>query len=197
MDRNTLESAATDNTYLRGLLAVPLALLFLLAALGNWGVGPFRNSWVFLAVVAVLGAAYLLVSRYYNETYGRSTPSARQQQRLLIATLVSVVIMIGVSTLLRSRAPWSLDLPVNPIAVAFALVLLVSFVAGGGVKLHHAIILGILAIAGLLPVWHGSDPSNIGLVMAGAAVLLIGILDHVLLVRTLGAVIPEGSNAGA
>jgi hypothetical protein len=197
MDRKTLESAALGNTYLRGLLAMPLALLFLLAALGNWSVGPFGHSWVFLAVVAVLGAAYLLINRYYNETYGRSTPSARQQQRLLVATLVSVVIMIGVSTLLRSRAPWSLDLPVNPIAVAFALVLLVSFVAGGGVKLHHAIILGALAVAGLLPVWHGGDPGNIGLVMAGVAVLVIGILDHVLLVRTFGAAVTEDSNAGA
>jgi hypothetical protein len=110
---------------------------------------------------------------------------------------MSVLIMVGVSTVLRSRAPWSLDLPVNPIATAFALVLLVSFAAGAGVKRHHAIILGVLAIAGLLPVWHGSDPGNIGLVMAGAAVLLIGILDHLMLVRTLGAVAPEDINAGA
>jgi hypothetical protein len=197
MDRKTLESAAADNAYLRGLLAVPLALLMVLAALGNWSAGPFRHTWVFLVCVAVLGVAYLLISRYYNATFGRATPSPRQQQRQLVATAMSVLIMVGVSTVLRSRAPWSLDLPVNPIATAFALVLLVSFAAGAGVKRHHAIILGVLAIAGLLPVWHGSDPGNIGLVMAGAAVLLIGILDHLMLVRTLGAVAPEDINAGA
>jgi len=197
MDRKTLESAATDNTYLRGLLAVPIAFLLFLSALGNWSVGPFRHAWVFLVAVALLGVAYLLIDRYYKDTFGRTTPSDRQQRRQLIAVVVSVVVMIGVSTVLRSRAPWSLDLPVNPTAVAFALVLLVTFVAGGGVKRHHAIILGVLAIAGLLPVWHGGDPSNIGLVMAGVAVLVIGILDHALLVRTLGPVAAEDSNAGA
>jgi len=197
MDRKTLESAATDNTYLRGLLSVPVALLLFLSALGNWSVGPFRHAWVFLVAVAVLGAAYLLIDRYYKDTFGRTTPSDRQQRRQLIAVVVSVVVMIGVSTVLRSRAPWSLDLPVNPTAVAFALVLLVTFVAGGGVRRHHAIVLGVLAAAGLLPVWHGDDPSNIGLVMAGVAVLVIGILDHVLLVRTLGPVAAEDSNAGA
>lgn len=196
MDRKSLETTATDNAYLRGLLAVPIALLMVLAALGNWSMGPFRHTWVFLTCVAVLGMAYLLISRYYNETFGRATPSPRQQQRMLVATVVSVVIMVGVSTVLRSRAPWSLDLPVNPIATAFALVLLVSFIAGAGVKRHQAVILGALAIAGLLPVWHGSDPSNIGLVMAGAAVLLIGILDHFMLVRTFGPLVPEDSNAG-
>lgn len=197
MDRKSLETAATDNAYLRGLLAVPVALLMVLAALGNWSAGPFRHTWVFLVCVAALGVTYLLISRYYNEIFGRATPSPRQQRRLLVATLISVVIMVGVSTVLRSRAPWSLDLPVNPITTAFALVLLVSFVAGAGVKRHHAIILGALAVSGLLPVWHGSDPSNIGLVMAGAAVLLIGILDHFLLLRTVSTVTPEDSNAGA
>ncbi|MCW2800258.1 MAG: hypothetical protein JWQ70_1730 [Aeromicrobium sp.] len=197
MDRKTLESAATANAYLRGLLSVPIALLLFVAALGNASVGPFRHSWVFLVVVAVLAGAYLLINRYYNDTFGRVTPSARQQSRLIVATLASVVIMIGVSTLLRSRAPWSLDLPVNSIAVAFALVLLVTFIAGGGVRLHHVAILGALAIAGLLPVWHGSDPGNIGLVMAGVAILVIGILDHILLVRTLGPLVTEDSNAGA
>lgn len=195
MDRKTLESAATDNTYLRGLLAVPIALLLFLSALGNWSVGPLRHAWVFLAGVALLGAAYLLIDRYYKETFGRATPSPRQQQRQLVATVVSVVIMIGVSTVLRSRAAWSLDLPVNPIAVASAMVLLVSFVAGGGVKRHQAVILGALAIAGLLPVWHGEDPSNIGLVMAGAAVLVIGILDHLLLLRTVGPVATKDTSA--
>ncbi|MDX6276039.1 MAG: hypothetical protein QOJ72_167 [Nocardioidaceae bacterium] len=197
MDRKALESATTANSYLRGLLAVPIALLAFLAALGNASVGPFRHSWVFLVVVALLAGAYLLINRYYNDAFGRATPSAEQQSRLIIATVVSVVVMIGVSTVLRSHAPWSLDLPVNEIAVAFALVLLVTFVAGGGVRLHHVVILGALAIAGLLPVWHGDDPGNIGLVMAGVAILLIGILDHVLLVRTLGPAVTEDSNAGA
>ena len=35
--------------------------------------------------------------------------------------------MLGGATLLRSHASWSLDLPVNAIAVCFALVMLVTY----------------------------------------------------------------------
>ncbi len=194
MDRMSLESAANANTYLRGFLAVPLALLCFLAALGNWSVGPFRHDWVVVVGLLVIGGAYLLISGYYNDTYGRATPSPQQQRRLIVATLASVVVMVGVSTVLRGRAPWSLDLPVNPVAVAFAIVLFISFSVTGGVKRHHIVILGVLAIAGLMPIWRGGDPSNVGLVMTGTAILLIGFLDHMLLVRTFGSTSVQGND---
>ena len=37
----------------------------------------------------------------------------------------------------------------------------------------------------MLPVWDGADPSNIGLVMRGVAVMLSGVLDHRLFVAHL------------
>jgi hypothetical protein len=46
------------------------------------------------------------------------------------------------------------------------------------VDLHLGEILGAPLVAGLLPVWHGEDPSNIGLVLAGVAAMTIGVLDH-------------------
>ena len=97
-----------------------------------------------------------------------------------------VAVVLGGSTLLRSRADWSLDLPVNAIAVTFAVVMLISYGIGVGLKAHHVIIWGTLLVAGALPVWNGADPSNIGLVLAGVAVIVSGVFDHRLFVRTFG-----------
>jgi hypothetical protein len=186
MDRRTLETAAANYSYLRGLVFIPAGLASIVAALGNWQVGPFRHDWVFVVAIALLGVAALLVVRYYNDNYGRLRPSSRQQVRGTIASFVAIAVMIGGSLLLRSRADWSLDLPVNAIAVSFAVVMLITYAVGVGLKAHHVIIWGALLIAGALPIWNGDDPSNTGLVMAGVAVIVCGVFDHRLFVRTFG-----------
>ena len=127
MERKKLESAAADYSYLRGLFYIPLGILFILAALGNWEWGPLRHAWVFIGAVLVLGAACLHITRYYNENYGRLTPSTRQQVRAALATIIGVAVMAGGSFLLRSQADWSLDLPVNPIAASFGLLMLAYY----------------------------------------------------------------------
>lgn len=200
MQRRSLETAAANYSYLRGLFFIPLGMLFILAALGNWEVGPLRHAWAFLVAVVVLGAACLPISRYYNENYGRLSPSTRQQVRGAIAVAIGVAVIIGGSFLLRSRVEWSLDLPVNATAVTFALVMLISYGIGVGLKPHHVIIWGSLLVAGALPVWNGGDPSNIGLVLSGGAVMVSGIFDHRLFIRTFGpskSVNLENSDAGA
>src|SRR5512132_108988 len=60
VDREHLESAAAGYPYLRGLLSVPLGLMLVLAALGNWEVGPLRNPWAFVAAAAAIGASALM-----------------------------------------------------------------------------------------------------------------------------------------
>ena len=95
------------------------------------------------------------------------------------------VVFLG-SLLLRSRASWSLDLPVNAIAVTFAAMMLITYSLGAGVKRHQLIVWGAVLVAGALPVWNGEDPSNIGLAMAGAAVIVCGLLDHRLFVGAFG-----------
>jgi hypothetical protein len=200
MQRRSLETAAANYSYLRGLFFIPLGMLFILAALGNWEVGPLRHAWAFLVAAVVLGAACLPISRYYNENYGRLSPSTRQQVRGAIAVAIGVAVIIGGSSLLRSGAEWSLDLPVNATAVTFALVMLISYGIGVGLKPHHVIIWGSLLVAGALPVWNGGDPSNIGLVLSGGAIMVSGIFDHRLFVRTFGpskSVNLENSDAGA
>ena len=185
MDHAQLRSAAAGYPYLRGLLSVPVGLLLVLAALGNWEWGPLRNSWVFVAAAAAIAGSCLAINRYYNEHFGRVTPSPRQQRRAAAAAAAGVAVMIGATTLLRSHAVWSLDLPVNPIAAAFGVLMLVYYAAVVGLRAHHVLIWGAVLVAGLLPVWDGADPSNIGLVIAGVAAIVNGVFDHLALERIL------------
>jgi hypothetical protein len=186
MNRKQLESAASDNSHLRGLFGVPIGLLAILSALGNWQLGPLRHSWAFMVGAAILAAAGLSIRRYYNENYGRVRLSTRQHVRATVAIAITIPVVVGASFLARSRAGWSLDLPVNTTAALFALVMLVSVAVTAGLRAHHVVIFGALLVVGLAPVWDGGDPSNVGLVLAGVAIMAAGILDHRLLVRTFG-----------
>jgi hypothetical protein len=186
MTRGDLHKTAAGLSYLRGLLMVPLGVVLVLSALANWNVGPLRQDWAIPLAVAIAGAAYLAIGRFYGEHYGRMRPSARQHSRDIRAVAAAVAVVLGGALLLRSSADWSLDLPVNAIAVAFAAGMLISYAAGPGIRPHHLAIWGALLVAGAVPLWDGPDPSNVGLVMAGAAVTVSGALDHLLLVRTFG-----------
>jgi hypothetical protein len=186
MRRRDLERAAANYYYLRGLFFVPLGVVCILAALGNWEVGPLRHTWAFPIAALAVGAVCLPIARYYNENYGRLTPSTRQEVRGALAVPIALAVMVGGSSLMRSGAAWSLDLPVNAIAVSFAVVVLISYAMGVGLKAHHVIIWGALLLVGAVPVWNGADPSNIGLVLAGVALMIGGVFDHRLFVETFG-----------
>ena len=190
MDREKLQSAAADYSHLRGqlggLFGVPLGLLCILAAMGNWQVGPLRHNWVFVAGLVAIGLACVAIKRFYDDHYGRVTLTSRQRQRLTVAMAIAVPLAFGLSFLLRSNASWSLDLPVNPAAISFAIVIGLAYAATVGLRAHHVVVCGALLLAGLIPLWSGGDPSNVGLVLTGAAVIVSGVLDHRLLVHTLG-----------
>ena len=109
MERKELEAAAAQVTYLRGLLAIPIGMLFIITGLGNLGWGPLGNPLVFLGFLLVLAAAWLGINRYYNDHYGRVTRSHRQQLRYTIASfLLFPAAMIGGPIL-----DASFDLPVS------------------------------------------------------------------------------------
>lgn len=187
MERTHLEAAVAENSHLRGLFAVPLGGLMLLSALGNLEAGPLRHDWVFIAVALSLLATCRPIARFYDEHYGRATPSRRRQVRGAIAVVLCVPVVIAGSLLLSSRAAWSLDLPVNPTAISFALVMLVAYAMSVGLRAHHKVVVGALLLAGLIPVWERAGASgNAGLALAGVAVAVAGVLDHRLLVQTFG-----------
>jgi hypothetical protein len=186
VERTKLETAAANYTYLRGLFFIPLGVLPIVSALGNTGWGPLRNTWVFLAVLALIGIACLPINNFYNKHYGTLRASAGQQARAAAAVVLAIVVVVGGSTLLRSRASWSLDVPVNATAVTLSLVILLSYAAGRVLKAHHLIIWGTVLVVGAIPLWDGADPSNIGLAIVGVALMVNGVFDHLLFVRTFG-----------
>jgi hypothetical protein len=187
MDRKDVDTAVAENTHLRGLFGVAGGLLAIFSALGNDKRGPFSSDWVFVLVVFVLVLTTWGVSRYYNRHFGRSTPSIRYERRTMLALVVAVPAVIVGSLFLSSRASWSLDLPVNTTAISMGLILLISFAATVRLRLHHVVIYGALLLIGAIPMWErGGMSGNPGLYLAGAAMILGGLLDHRLLVRRFG-----------
>jgi len=83
MDTTQLRSAAAEHRYLRGLIQVPVGLLFIAAALGNEHWGPLDNDWVFVAVLVLLAGAALAINRFYDEHYGRVTPAAGREAKAI------------------------------------------------------------------------------------------------------------------
>jgi hypothetical protein len=65
--------------------------------------------------------------------------------------------------------------------------LLASYAIGIGLSAHHVIVWGTLLVVGAVPVWDGADPGNVGLVLAGVAVIVCGAFDHRLFVQTFGS----------
>jgi hypothetical protein len=185
MERKQLESAAASYSYLRGLLIVPAGALLIVAGLSNLDWGPLGHTWVFGAAVLLAGAAALGIWRHYNRTYGRVTPTRKQQVRSGIATAIGAALVVG-----GAEADWALHLPVNGIASAFALVMLFYHAVTIGLRPHHLVVWGGLLAAGLLPFWGGvsSDhKANVGLIMMGVATMIGGVLDHAVLRRSLGS----------
>ena len=161
MDTTQLQSAAAEHRYLRGLIQVPVGLLFIAAALGNEHWGPLDSDWVFIAVMVLLAGAALAINRFYDDHYGRVTPAADREAKAIGMGLLGAALLFGLLMLAYSATVVTL-------------------------RPHHVVIWGSLALAGLLPVWSGDDPSNIGLVMCGVAVMANGVFDHLTIVRTLG-----------
>jgi 4-hydroxybenzoate polyprenyltransferase len=193
VDLGHLRTAAAQYPYLRGLMSIPVGCLFIVAALGNWHWGPLKNDWVFVAALVLVAAACAAVNRFYDEHYGRATPTAGREAKTIGLALLGAAVLFGASLLLRSRASWSLDLPVNPIAAVFAATMLAYSAVTVGLRPHHVVIWGALFVTGALPVWTGSDPSNVALVLCGMALMVNGVFDHLQLVRAFGPATPASS----
>lgn len=197
MERKQLESAAARNRYLRGFLAVPFGLVLISSGLGNMEWGPFAEQWVVPVLFAVAGGTYLLTMRYYNDNYGRVTGKTGQA-RALVGFCVSVAVIGGGPVLAQV-----LDLPINGVAVPWAVAALGFYALAVGLKAYHVVIWSSVLVAGLVPFWGDpstTDTANVGLLMVGVAAMATGFFNHRLLVRTFGPSEGpdlESSNVGA
>jgi hypothetical protein len=192
MDRKQLETMAASNHYLRGLLALPVGMVLVVSALGNAQWGVFRGFWVVPVCWAVAAAMYLALFRYYNDAYGRRQP--RFTARGALGTVAAIVVMGGGPALVQA-----LDLPLNGIALAWAVVALAYYGLTVGLRRHHLVIWGAVLVVALVPLWgdpRTTNTANVGLLLVAAAVMLHGVFDHQVLVRTFGPPL-QASDAGA
>jgi hypothetical protein len=183
MDRRELETAAARGTYLRGLTAVPLGVLFLLTGWGNLGWEPIQEPVVFLACLAVLAAAYAGIMRHYNTHYGRVRLAKRQQLRFTLACFACFgTALVGGSTL-----DFRINPPISLFVVSFGIAMLVWCSICVGLRSDHLVVWGALIVVGLVPVWGGPiDNSSAGWLPIGIATVIAGLLDHRALVRSFG-----------
>ena len=181
---------------MRGLLALPGGMVFILIGLGNLRWGPLRPMWVVPVCIVLLVAAALSIQRYYNDHYGRVTPSRRMQVRYAVASLAIVAALLG-----GPVVDFTLHLPVSVFAASFALAMLASFAVCVGLRLHHLIVWGALLVAGLTPVWGAlSDSVSVAWLPIGVATMAAGVFDHRALARRSGSAGGrnlESSNVGA
>ncbi len=194
MDRNSLLEAGPTYTYLRGLLAVPIGVLFLLAGATNLEWGPFGSPWLFWIGALSCLAAGVLVDRWYRRHYGRVTPPRETRIQDALWTLFGVAAVIGFAV-----GDSVLDLPVNGYVLAYALIMFGYIATSIGVQLRHAVVWGAVLLAGFLPVWNGVDEISVGVLPMGIATVIGGLLDHSVLVANLGPsrVSARNGNVGA
>lgn len=180
MDRKQLESMAASNHYMRGLLVLPLAVVLVTSALGNMAWGPFASFWSVAASWVAAAAAYAVALRYYNDTYGRSLPKVGV--RGVVGTAAAIVVMGAAPALVTAS-----DLPLNGMALAWAVVALGYYGMTVGLRPHHLAIWGAVLMLALVPLWgdpRTTDAYNFGLLIVAAGMALSGVFDHILLVRT-------------
>ncbi|HEX2150239.1 MAG TPA: hypothetical protein VHI31_08735 [Actinomycetota bacterium] len=186
MERKQLESVGEEYPHLRGLFLGPLGLILIASGLGNMEWALFREPLIVPGLYLVAALACLLIARFYQQHYGRVQVSRRAQVRGAVALAVCVPLIIAGSTM-----DYRLDLPIWGFLGSWAILMLASYGFSIGLKLHHKIVWGFALAASLVPIWGGLTPdlrSNLGLVVAGAGVIITGIFDHLLLVRTFDSV---------
>jgi hypothetical protein len=183
MERRELESTAAKGTYLRGLLSLPLGLLFLMTGVGNLGWPPLGDPLVFLTCLLALAVLTYGINHYYNEHYGRVRLITSQRVRFTVAS----ALCFGIPMILGSILDFRLDLPISLFDVLFGAGMLVWFHLFVGMRLDHLVVWGALIAVGLIPVWGGfDDRASVGWLPIGIATIVAGLLDHRALTRSFG-----------
>lgn len=181
---------------LQGLKYVPLGVYFILLGLDEpgrfpWLEGSFiGRTWTVWGLV-VVGVLYWLIKRYYDERYGRVNRSAADQQREEREGLV----LMGLF-LVAFLADVFLGLPVSLSAFVFGgNYLYLALVRAQRFRRHYVVFGLLFAALGLLPLFLDIRPYDIVLggnlfTLAGGVLITgIGLLDHLLLVRTFQPVV--------
>ena len=140
------------------------------------------------AVYLALGAAFAgLVPSWYHRRFGLARPTRERSVRLGIGSAVALVLLLAAYAVDRALQP-----PVLVTMLTLALVLGVGqhlMLRRTGLTGIHRAVYALVAVAAAGPLvgWGRGDAlAPYGLAIAGLALLVTGLVDHVRLVRILG-----------
>jgi len=189
MDRRQLESAGVRYPYFhsQGLYGVPAGIIWFLIGLSNLQSAPV-DVWVLAAGAVVCLAALGAIGLYYQRTYGKVTPTPGRRRRHFGGALAGFAVFVAVDQLIRTVSGRPPTAAVSSYVTSWALGMLVFYAIAVGLKAHHVVVWGTLAVAGLLPIWGVSvDRDAVASFPLGVATMVSGLLDHRLLMRTFAA----------
>jgi hypothetical protein len=202
MDRRQLESAGASypSTHLQGLYGISFCLVMSLIGASNLNDPPW-SPWALGGGVLLCLASFGAVTLYYQRGFGRVTPLRSRQIKYVIAAVAGFAVYVASDQLLRGALGRPPEQPVSTTVATWALGMLVFYALGTGLTVHRIVIWVAVLAAGCLPIW-GLDTNRdaIAYFPLGAAILVSGLFDHYLLVRTFRSYRDlnlEGTNAGA
>jgi hypothetical protein len=202
MDRRQLESAGATYpyTHIQGLYGIPFGIAMALAGLTNFR-NPPGGPWVLGGSVLLCLVSFVGVTLYYQRNFGRVTPLRSRQVRYVLAALAGFAVYVAADQLARTILGRPPQQPVSTTVATWALGMLVFYAITTGLKPHRVVLWAIVLVAGCLPIWgQGVDREAMAYLPIAAAILVSGLFDHRLLVRTFRSYRDlnlEDSNAGA
>ncbi len=185
MERKQIEAVALNYPpqYVQGLYAIPIGIGWFMTGLTNLISQP-TASWILVGGLLLCLGAWLGITRYYQNNFGRATPTKSRRIRYGLAIFTSFVVFIGADQLTRIMFGRPPDRPMSSYAASWSLGMLVFFGMTIGVKMHHIVIWGSLFVIGVLPIWGlNANRDAIAAFPIGVAIILSGLMDHRLLVR--------------
>ena len=171
-DLRRTAAVAADYEVLQGLITATTGVGLVVWALGS-------STWA--SIVIALGVA--IGVGYYQQRFGRAV--SRHSAVLTIAYALVAVIVCGAGFVVDRL----LVLPVLALPLAAAVCLLAAFRWGYrhvGVGPAHWVALGVVVLSAFAPlVGFTALGARTGLLSLGVAMVLIGLVDHVRLVRSM------------
>ncbi len=167
---------------MQGLRMVPFGIVLIITAVSSPEWWPELANWAPLPHLVGIAIAFVLfkvIGGYYERTFGHVQSMSRSNYfwwgygSALAAILLSFVIDA------------KLHPPVNVLGLTFAILILVYWGVMGSFQTHYIIMATLLAGISLLPLQGVAVNSAIILVVVGSIYIIGGLLDHLVLVRTL------------
>jgi len=199
-DLKRIRFVAENYAALQGLKFVPIGLLFYFVAFRDsgfsWAPSMLQpgNQTLTLPLFALMIALYWLVGVYYRRSFGR-VASVQSTDRAMLGGVVGVICVFAVYFL----AAWVdayLEPPVSFVMLAVGALLVAQWWVTGRFRSHYLVVTAVVAGIGLLPLFgvlevtalSGTVGSGI---IVGTALITVGILDHLFLVRSMGTLPAE------